>query len=93
MGGRFFTCSVGVLKVVKETWLDGKFGGFDGRWENKHVMDSSGRVFLDFDGDLFAVVLSQLRARFYNPNHKFKCGASRLSACQSLRGCSTSWTS
>jgi hypothetical protein len=37
-----------------------------------HVMDSAGRVFLDFDGDLFAVVLSQLRARFYNPNHKFK---------------------
>ncbi len=72
VGGRFFTCSVGVLKVVKNSWLDGKFGGFDGRWEDKHVMDSAGRVFLDFDGDLFAVVLSQLRARFYNPNHKFE---------------------
>jgi len=59
VGGRIMTAKRGSLRVIQGSILDSMFSG---RWEDRIVRDNEGRVFLDYDPDLFSVVLRHLTA-------------------------------
>eukprot|EP00210_Caulerpa_lentillifera_P004856 g4636.t1 len=59
VGGTIITAKRGVLRVFEGSVLDLIFSG---RWEDRIVRDNEGRVFLDYDPDLFRVILRYLSA-------------------------------
>lgn len=59
VGGRIMTAKRGSLRVIQGSVLDMIFSG---RWEDRIVRDNEGRVFFDYDPDLFSVVLRHLSA-------------------------------
>eukprot|EP00210_Caulerpa_lentillifera_P002716 g2596.t1 len=59
VGGRIITTKRGALRMVEGSVLDLMFNG---RWEDRIERDSEGRVFLDYDPELFTVILRYLSA-------------------------------
>eukprot|EP00386_Alphamonas_edax_P010261 GDKI01033267.1.p1 GENE.GDKI01033267.1~~GDKI01033267.1.p1 ORF type:complete len:326 (+),score=87.31 GDKI01033267.1:54-980(+) len=58
VGGRAFTTTRATLCVEEDTLLANMFSG---RWEGSLRTDKKGRIFLNFDPDLFALLLNYLR--------------------------------
>ena len=56
-GGKIIVARRGVLCQLKETNLEVLFSG---RWEKKLLKDSSGRIFLDVNGDCFQAIIDWL---------------------------------
>jgi len=59
VGGRIITIKRGALRLVEDSVLDLMFSG---RCDDRIQLDPEGLVFLDFDPDLFGVILHYLRA-------------------------------
>ena len=59
-GGKIIAARRGTLCQLKGTRMEGLFCG---RWEKKLLRDSSGRIFLDVNGDVFQVIVDWLNQR------------------------------
>lgn len=59
VGGRIITTKRGTLRLVEDSVLDVMFSNHS---DDRIQLDSEGRVYLDFDPDLFSVILHYLRA-------------------------------